>query len=314
MKRIGAMICVMMMAITMLAPACLAVNEDNAATSKGRLVLEKTSPEDGSEGVAVDNLSLKVYFSKDVQPASDKIRKENAKMFVLKNEEGKKVPVKVYYSDDEEGLMLVAADVIGNKKKDVKIESDEKYTLTIKAGMRATDGTTLGKDEIVTLKTLNQAGSTTVYIILMVLMMGGMIFFTMKSAKKAEEKEKEERQFKDGVNPYKLAKKKGKSVEEIVAQENKKRQKKEEALAKKREAEEALEAEIIEKIRRESNKRVSKPKPISAGGSKYKVKVITSSGKQVETPKESIAKTGKGTTNPKGRSGKSKNVKKRGRR
>ncbi len=313
MKRIGAIICVMMMAITMLAPACFAANENNAATSKGSLVLERTSPEDGSDGVAVDNFSLKLYFNKDVQPTSDKIRKENAKMFVLKNHKGKKIPVRVYYSDKEKGLMLVAADVIGKKNKNVKIESDEQYTLTIKSGMRATDGTTMGQDKTVKLKTLNQSGSIAVYAVLMIAMMGGMVFFTMRSNKRAEEKEKEERQFKEGVNPYKVAKKKGKSVEEIVAQENKKKQKKQEALDRKKEAEAALEAEILEKIRRESNKRVSAPKPISAGGSRYKVTVTTSSGKQVESPKKSTAKTNRGTTNPKGRSGKSKNVKRKGR-
>lgn len=314
MKRIGAMICVMMMAITMLAPVCFAANEDNAATSKGRLILEKTSPEDGADGVAADNFSLKLYFNKDVQPESEKIRKENAKMFVLKNEKGKKIPIQVYYSDEEKGLMLVVADVMGSNKKEVKIESDEQYTLTIKSGMRASDGTTLGQNETITLKTLNQTGSIAVYAVLMVVMMGGMIFFTMRSTKKTEKKEEEERHFKEGVNPYKEAKKKGKTVEEIVAQENKKRRKKMEAIAKQKEAEAALEAEIIEKIRRESNKRVSAPKPISVSGSTYKITVKTSSGEHVEVPKDSIAKTNKGTTNPKGRSGKSRNIKRKSRR
>ena len=81
-----------------------------------------------------------------------------------------------------------------------------------------------------------------------------MVFFTVRSTKKAQEKENEEKKKTEGVNPYKEAKRTGKSVEEIVAKDNRKKKKREEAEARQREAEAAIEAEIIEKIRKESNR------------------------------------------------------------
>jgi hypothetical protein len=52
-----------------------------------------------------------------------------------------------------------------------------------------------------------------------------MIFFSMRSAKKAMEKENDQKQKKDTVNPYKEAKRTGKSVEEIVEKDKKKKAK-----------------------------------------------------------------------------------------
>lgn len=312
MKKVCALVCMILLTAAMCAPAVFAADKYQASDSKNNLKVVKTSPENGQDGVAVDNFSVKIYFSKAVKPETKKAKKANEKQFVLKSEEGTKIPIKVYYSDDEEGLLMVAADVV-TADKDHQIKGGKEYTLTIKKGFTATDGTAMFKQENIKLTTLNQQRSMAVYMILMVLMMGGMVFFTLRSTKKAQEKEKEEKKAAT-VNPYKEAKKTGKSVEEIVAKDNKKKKKREEAEAKQREAEAAIEAEILEKIRKESNKRVSRPKPISTVGSTYKVTVVHDSGKKVEEPKESKAKTSKGTTNPKNQSGKKKNAKKKGKK
>ena len=151
--------------------------------------------------------------------------------------------------------------------------------------------------------------------ILMVLMMAGMVFFTLRSTKNAEKKKKEERDLKEGVNPYKEAKKSGKSVEEVIAKTNKKKAKKEEAIRRQKEAEAAIEAEIIEKIRKESNKRVSRPHAIASAGSTLKLKVVKDSGEKVSKEEaaakaeEARKKNSRGTTNPKNQSGKAKNKK-----
>lgn len=314
MRRISALVCVIMMAMALLAPAAMAAENSSSAQDKSGFTIESTSPEDGTEGVAVDNLSIKIYFSKNVTPKNKKIRTENQKQFRLKDAEGEKVPVKVYYSEEEEGLILVAADTFSSKSKSAKVKGDMGYTLSIGKGFQATDGTKLGNKETISVKTLNQGRSTAVYMILMALMMVGMVIFALRGNKKEEKKEREAREAKDGVNPYKAAKKSGKSVEEIVAKENKKKQKKEEAIRKQKEAEAAIEAEIIEKIRRENNKRVSAPKSIKAAGSKYRIKVVTDAGAKVENPKESVSRTNKGTTNPKNQSGKNRNKKNKGKK
>ncbi|MDO4517626.1 MAG: Ig-like domain-containing protein, partial [Bacillota bacterium] len=180
MKRVGALICVMIMAVAVLAPAAFAANDAEATMAqKAGFALIESSPEDGATGVAVDNLSVKIKFSKDMRPKDADMRKSNAKKFVLTDSENNKVPVKVYYSDETEGLLLVAADVYsGNKTRAIK--SDEEYTLTISKDLQATDGTTLGEQTTITMKTLNQSRSTMIYMVLMVLMMGGMIFFVIR--------------------------------------------------------------------------------------------------------------------------------------
>ena len=320
MKRTCAWICAILIAVAMMAPAAFAEDNDSSATAaKTDLEMVSSSPEDGATGVAVDNLSVKMRFNKDVRPASNDVRKANAKQCKLVDSEGNKIPIKVYYSEDEEGLILIAADVYSGKTKN-SIKGDETYTLVVGRNFQATDGSTTGQQIKVGMTTLNQGRSTFIYMILMVLMMVGMVFFTLRSTKNAEKKKKEDREFKEGVNPYKEAKKSGKSVEEVVAKTNKKKAKKEEAIRKQKEAEAAIEAEIIEKIRKESNKRVASPSSISAAGSSLKLKVVKDSGEKVSA-KEAEAKAeaakkknNKGTTNPKNQSGKAKNKKNKGKK
>lgn len=310
MKRISALVCALMIGFCMMAPAAFAAKTDEqadaatdvAAVTEPGFTLASSSPADGATGVAVDNFSVKIYFSKEMLPKSNAVRKSNEKQFTLVDEEGERIPLKVYYSEKEKrkGLMMVAADYTNNNEKDVQIKGATTYTLTIGDKLQATDGSTYNQTSTIKVKTLNQQRSMVVYMVLMVAMMGGMVFFTMRSAKKAQEKEKEEHTSK-GVNPYKEAKKTGKSIEEIVAKNEKSRAKKEEAEAKRKAAEAELEAEILEQMRREKNKRVTGPKPISAAGSGYRVKVQ-------KTKEEEPKKSNKGTTNPKNQSGKKKNA------
>lgn len=323
MKRASALICALIVAVFMMAPAAFAAGTDDAAADKGAaaaktdLELVNSSPEDGATGVAVDNLSVKMRFNKDVTPASADIRKANAKQFKMVDADGKKIPLKVYYSEKEKGLILVAADVYDGSSKN-RIKGGADYTLTVGRNFQATDGSTTGQQIAVKMTTLNQGRSTAIYMLLMVLMMAGMVFFTVRSTKNAEKKKKEEREIKEGVNPYKEAKKSGKSVAEVVAKENKKKAKKEQPIRRQKEAEAAIEAEIIEKIRRESNKRVSAPRSIASAGSTLKLKVVNDAGHKVDPAKaksdSEVHKSNKGTTNPKGQSGKARNKKGKGKK
>ncbi len=300
MKRIGALVCFIMMAVTMIAPAAFAATDaDN--TSKAGFEVVSSTPENGAKGVSVENLSVKLYFSKDMVPASNAVEKANARQFKLADKDGNELPIKVYYSHEEEGLMMVVSDNIDRK---IQINGDTEYTLTIGKGLKAADGTAFGADEEITFKTLNQKRSTTVYTLLMVAMMVGMVVYTSKHAKKMAEKEKEEKSKHQTVNPYKEAKKTGKSVEEIVAKDQQKKAKEAEAAAKKRAEAEEFEAELeamLEEKRKAANKRVSGPKPISAAGSEYKVKVV-----KTQKPQQK-----KSSTNPKNQTGKQKNKKKK---
>lgn len=298
MKRIGALVCLMIMVVSVLAPASFAANDDNS--QKTGFAIEDSIPHNKDTGVSVENLSVKIYFNQDVMPANDKIKKSNAKQFKLTDENGKKIPIKVYYSDKETGLLMVVSDVRNREARsnNTGIDGNMNYTLTIDKNLQAADGSKLGTVETIKFKTLDQQKSTRVYMILMAVMMVGMIVFTTRAAKKANEKEDQDAGKTKTVNPYKEAKRTGKSVEEIVAKDKQRKAKEAEAYAKKK----AKEAEIMAALEEEaeeisSNKRVSAPKPISATGSDYKVKVAKSQPEK------------KASTNPKNQSGKKKNSK-----
>ena len=236
MKRIGALVCLIIMMVSVMAPAAFAVEANSQNTG---FTLVESIPHDKDEGVSVENLSVKIYFSQDVVPANEKIENKNAKQFKLTDAEGKNIPIKVYYSDKEEGLLMVASNVHSKdaRKTNSVIKGDMDYTLTIGKNFQAADGTKLGAEEVVTFKTLDQQKSTTVYMILMAVMMVGMIVFTTKSAKKAAEKEAKESGKSATVNPYKEAKRTGKSVEEIVAKDAARKAKEAERKAKEAAAE-----------------------------------------------------------------------------
>lgn len=304
MKRIVSLVCMMIMAVSMMAPACFADGADAASTEQGFKIV-KSTPENGDKGVSVENLSVKIYFDKEVMPESKAIRKANAKAFKLTDNKGKEIPIKVYYSHKEQkdGLLMVVSDVIDS---DIKIQGATKYTLTISEDLQATDGTKLGVAQKISFKTLDQAKSTTGYTILMVLMMVGMVVFSTRSAKKAATKEAEENKKPEVVNPYKEAKRTGKSVAQVVAEDQKRKAKEAEELAKKKAKEAALlddedEEEVEEPA--SGNLRVARRRPISEAGSEYKVKVVKTQPEKKAT-----------STNPKNQSGKQKNKKKGGKK
>ena len=231
MKRIGALFCLIIITMTLLVPASFAADSSNSGnTDSARFTIESSTPEDGATGVSVENLSVKIYFSKEMLPESKSIRQANAKQFKLTNAKGKEIPIRVYYSHKErkDGLMMVVSDIVDT---DIQIQGNTEYTLTIGEDLQATDGTTLGHEETIEFRTLDQSRSTMVYTIMMIVMIVGMIFFSMRSAKKAMEKENDQKQKKDTVNPYKEAKRTGKSVEEIVEKDKKKKAKQAEDMA-----------------------------------------------------------------------------------
>lgn len=282
MKRTGAIICLLLMMMLFSASACFA--------EAGGLKIDDQYPKDGATGTAIENASIKIWFNQDVRPKSQEIRKANKKAIKMVDEKGKNIPVYVAYSAKEEGLMMVLS------SNDAQIQGDTKYTLTIDPSFQATNGDTLAEGDKVSFTTLNQSRATTVNMVMMGVMMVGMIFFSSRSMKRQQEKEKADKGKTETVNPYKEAKRTGKSVEEIVAKD-KKNKEKQAAAAAKRAAKREKEAEE-EKASSSDNKRVAGPRPISAAGGRYKA-----------PKKQTAQKQQKGTTRPKNQTGKQKNSK-----
>ena len=79
MKRVSALICLMIMAVSILAPSCFAAKE-TANTQKGaNFKIEKTTPENNAKNVSVENLSVKIYFDTEMLPKDKASREANAK-------------------------------------------------------------------------------------------------------------------------------------------------------------------------------------------------------------------------------------------
>jgi len=281
MKRTGKILCLAMVMLMMTASLCF-------ATDAG-LKIEQQYPADGATGTAIDNAGIKIWFNQDVKPENDKIRKANSKAVKLVNEDGKKMPTRVVYSPDEKGVMMVLVD---SKKP---LDGDMEYTMTIDETFQATSGDFLIGGDKVTFKTMNQKRTMTVNMVLMFVMMGGMMFFATKTTQHDQKKAKEASGKHDTVNPYKEAKRTGKSVEEIVAKDKKNKEKEAAAKAKR----DAKYLQEKEEERREALNihKVSGPRPISAAGGKYKM----------PNKETKAAQNNKGTTRPKNQSGKQKN-------
>ena len=245
-KRIGALICLLAFAMSM---------SLSVAFAAGDLKIDKISPENGAKDMAMDNMGYKVYFNQNVY----KNKKNNAKLCTVTDNKGKKVPTIVVVNPKEKNVMMVLADT--NNRK-TKIKGKTKYTLKIDANFKADSGQTLGKEFTSSFRTLNPSTSMWVSMGMMGVMIVAMVFFSTREMKKQNEKNSPQKKKEKTVNPYKEAKRTGKSVEEIVAAEEKKKAKQK---AKRERQKQENKKEIAS-----DNIRVSKKRGISELGLKYK--------------------------------------------
>ena len=192
----------------------------------GGFELVSSYPEDGQTNTSMENLGVKLKFNNPLN--SEEAKKNNESKFVIKDEDGETVPIQVLFSDDEEGLVLVVA----YSENGFIAKNNSEYTLTIGADVMDNNGNTLGQEKKISFRTYNQKVNNMVNMAMMFVMFGGIMFLSLRQNKQKEEdaaeKEKKDEP-KEAFNPYKEAKKTGKSVEEVMAEQAKK----EEKLAKK---------------------------------------------------------------------------------
>lgn len=255
--------------------------------SSDSLKLLESYPKDGQNNTSIENVGVKLYFDNSVSSAA--AQKNNKDCVKIIDGKGNELPIEVLTSTDSEGLVLVLAD---NTSDSLDVQGDTEYTLVIDKDFVDDEGNTLGSDKEITFTTFNQSFNMRVNIFMMVAMFGGIMFLTTREAnKKKKEEEPEKQEKKESFNPYKEAKRTGESVEEIIAKEKKRREKEDKKKAK---AEKAKAARI-EKVEEEFNLslelpnvyKVSKPRPISKAGGKYK------SGKKVEKKDKADSKKNK---------------------
>ncbi|MGI6176911.1 MAG: Ig-like domain-containing protein [Eubacterium sp.] len=262
MKKAWRVLC--LAALLVLASATIAFAES------GGLEIVESYPEDGQTGTSVENLSVKLRFNSSMNGADTVTANEDC--FTLKDEDGNEYPVKVYYNEDDGTEVLVLYDTSAEDAK--KVTGNTKYELTISGDLVSDNGDTLGKDVTIGFKTLNQSLNTKVYMFMMVGMMIFMVFISSRQAKKqAEDKTDPFAALNAPFNPYKEAKRTGKSVEEVIAEHDKEMARlraKAEKMKKEQEKYDAMFAE--EDAEEEANDgiyRVKRRHRVSEGGSSY---------------------------------------------
>ena len=293
MKRVGIILSLSILMILMSFSFCFAAG----------LELLDSSPKDGSSEARPENFLVKLYFNEDVS-AKD-VQSENKGAFKFTDSKGKELPVRVLYDSKKPKEIWVLVDEI--------LKSDTSYKLYISGDLKMTNDDTLGQDKIINLKTRNLSTDNNVNMGMMGVMMVGMIFFTSISTKRNLKKKEEEEQAKSDapVNPYKVAKETGKSVEDVVAKTQKEREKAKAQAAKKNKGKPENRDKVTEDDddRNKDNKRVTGPRPISVTGSAF----ITGRKAKAELEREkAAARAAAGTTRPKTATGKSKNKKTKG--
>lgn len=206
----------------------------------GGFELVSSYPEDGQTNTSMENLGVKLTFSNAMD--SDEATAANADKFVIYDEDGEEVPIRVLFSDKDKGLVLVLADT----DEGFVAKNNSDYRLVISGDLVDNEGNTLGADQTVTFKTYNQRVNNIVNMVMMFVMFGGITVLSLRQNNKKEEEEApKDAQKEQAFNPYKEAKKTGKSIEEVKAEQAKKEAKEAKKKARKsKKAQEPVEKKI----------------------------------------------------------------------
>jgi len=260
MKKTGWIVCVM----TIVAMVVLGTFMMAAAEGEG-LTLVETYPEDGQKNVAAENLGIKLTFSAPVNLEANQA--ENNKCFKITGPDGD-LDIKVYYNPEIPEQVLVLKETPEGAPVRQQLTSSEEYTVKISGSFKDNNGNALGEDKTISFTTANVKRNNYIYFALMAAMMVGMVFFTTRQAKSqaAASAANGETGAVDTFNPYKEAKRTGKSLAQVIAEHDR-----EVAKQQAREAKRIVkEEEYYEEEEESGNYRVKGPRPISAAGSTYK--------------------------------------------
>ena len=250
-KRIGTIIAAVMVLMIATTAMCFAAD----------FSIETTTPENGAKGTTKENLCVKIIFTQEV--GNDEAVEANKDAFRIVEAGGREIPSLIYYNKDDPRYVLILADTTKIPESgDEAIKDNTEYTCIIDSDFRDNAGDTLGEEQKISFTTMNQGQGMIIYMVLMVGMMVAMMGLTFYQTKKDAEEEAKQKIKEAGFNPYKEAKETGKTVDQVIAEhekKNKKNEKKEEAVKE------------LEDSRRDGEYyRVKKPQPISAAGSTYK--------------------------------------------
>ena len=257
MKKFGRILVVIAIIVMMATGLCFADG------TEGGLVLEDTYPKEGTSGAAIENFDIKLYFNNEM--SKDILGKTNDNCFQLTDADGNVLPILVLYSPKETGVVMVLFDSnkenLDSNGKQIVIKGNTEYTLKIDGSLKDDLGNTLGANKTIKFTTINQSRNSMISMGLMLVLYAGIIGFSLRNAKKGAEKQAKEAK----VNPYKEHKKTGKSVEEIVEKDQKRKEK----LARKAEEKDDDDDDDDDDYIEEGHYRVKTRRTVASGGSSY---------------------------------------------
>lgn len=228
------------------------------------LTLVESYPRDGQKNAAVENLGVKLTFSDPVNLESN--QEANNACFSLSGPDGD-MPIQIYYNPDIPEQVLVLHDRTETENTNAA-RSSEEYVVKISGDFMDNEGNTLGADKTITFRTTDVRRNNIIYFVLMAVMMGGMIFFSSRQARNQAAQAAESGTAQPEVfNPYKEAKRTGKSLTEVIAEHDKEVAKQKAKQTKRMIQEEYDDYEEVEEAI--TNYKVKGPRPISAAGSTY---------------------------------------------
>ena len=224
------------------------------------LRLEDSYPQDGQTNTSMENLGVKLTFNHPIN--SPEAKKADLDKFAIYDEDGKAIPVEILFSDKNDGLVLVLADI----DKGFTAKNNSEYRLVISEGVVDNDGNTLAKEQTVTFKTYNQKVNNMVNMAMMFVMFGGIMVLSLRQQNNKQEEETPKDAPKEAAfNPYREAKRTGKSVDEVMAEQAKKEEKEAKKKARKKKKTEEPQEKKIENCAELLNNvyHVHAPAPIS---------------------------------------------------
>jgi len=291
MKRLGVVVAALVLTLLF---------QTTAAFATGTLQIVDYHPRNDANNVYQINFAAKIYFDRDVSSAMQ--MDSNLNNFVLRDANGERIEVIVINDPNNPEMILVAV----NREYLRELQPSMEHTLTISGNFQTSEGNFLGDDYVIRFTTRDMGRDLNVSMFMMAGFLIVMMFITSKKMKRDAEKKEQEEAAK--VNPYKVSKKTGKSVAEVIERAEKQKKKKE-----------AIEAKLLKnmKLKEEEyeddeddydedsdNYRVSGPRPISAI-SAYK------SGKKAKYEAAAKKKAAAGTTRPKNQTAKAKHKNKK---
>jgi len=282
MKRITAILAAAIMIIALCAAPAFAAG----------LEITGVTPKDGTTGRQPTNMAIKLKFSEDMT-ANEITDSNNKNKITISDAEGNTFDFTIAHNAKYPNeLWLVIND---------NLAADSEYTVKVSAGIASTSGSTTSQEFTTTFKTRNTKTDSTISTVMLFAMMGLMLFLTTRDAKKQMSNNDANIALAEAkkLNPYKIAKQKGISVEEAQAYCDKERAKAQKAVdkqnAERAKAEAAKQAEMdaaqarieaeLEAARRATVYSVKRPASVKAAGG-----TIPKSVKNRKKAKEEAAK------------------------